>query len=97
MRFIYSRLCDAIATASAAAPSSRPTKPIPSPRVALTLTCSSARPSAAAEPCADLLAHGRELRALDHHRGVDVADREAAAPASSSTVARSSSSESASR
>ena len=36
-----------MAIASAAAPSSRPTKPIPSPRVALTLTCSTGKPSAA--------------------------------------------------
>ena len=67
-----------VATAIAAAPSPRPTKPMPSPVVALTLTRVGRDAERLGEPLAHRVAVRRELRALQHDRGVDVADREAA-------------------
>ena len=59
-----------VTTASAATPSSRPTKPMPSPVEALTLTRFDREPERARQRYADRVAVRSQLRALHQHGGV---------------------------
>ena len=77
------------ATACAAIASPRPTASTPSLVLPLTLTRSAAMPSAAASPRANLVDERRNLRPLEDHGDVDVADLETARRARAARASRS--------